>query len=314
MKSVTSARIHQYGGPEVVRIESASLPEPRQGQLLVRVRAAGVNPIDWKIRQGYLQKMMPLPLPFTLGGDFSGTVEAVGPGGSPFTIGEEIYGQAPVMMGGSGSFAEGVIAPAGSSARKPRSIAHPEAAALPLAGVSALQALTEHLRLAAGQKILIHGGAGAIGSLAVQLARYIGATVVTTVGTKNVEYAKSLGAQEVIDHRTQSFEDVGRSIDAVLDTVGGETYTRSFRILKRGGRLVSLLERPREDLAQEFGVEALMQITKVTTERLVKLTELVERGVLKVHIDKMFPLHAAAAALRHLEQGSLRGKVVLTVP
>ena len=176
MKTVKAARIHNYGGSEAVRVEQVSLPEPRSGELVIRVHAAGVNPIDWKIRGGLLQQMMPLQLPFTLGGDFSGVVEALGPGVDNFKVGDEVYGQAPDFMGGSGSFAEAVLARTTHNiAAKPRSVEHMEAGALPLAGVCALKALTEDLGVSPGQTILIQGGAGGIGSMAIQLAKHLGA-------------------------------------------------------------------------------------------------------------------------------------------
>ena len=310
MKTIKAARIHNYGGTETIRIEEAALPAPQPGQLLIRVHAAGVNPIDWKIRAGYMQQMLPLQFPVTLGGDFSGVVEAAGPNAG-FKAGDQVYGQASLMNGGSGSFAEAVLAQTGTVAAKPKSLSHIEAGALPLVGVSALQALIEHLRLSQGQKILIHGGAGGIGSIAIQLARHLGADVATTVAGKDIDYVKGLGAGTVIDYKAQKFEDAVRDFDAVFDTIGGDTYVRSFNVLKRGGRLVSMLERPREELMKEFGVEAFFQFTQVTTERLTQLAELADQGALKVHIDKTFPLAQAAAALEHLEKASPKGKVVL---
>ena len=228
MTTLKAARIHSYGGPEAVRVEVEDLPARRDGQILVRVRDAGVNPVDWKIRSGYLRQVAPLALPFTLGGDFSGVVEEAEPSGG-FKAGDEVFGTAIVLAGGSGSFAEACLAPAGAVAAKPGSVSHAEAAALPLVGVSALQALTEHLRVAGGQHILIHGGAGGIGSVAIQLAKHLGARVATTVRADDIDYAKRLGADVVIDYKTQKFEEAVNNQDAVLDTVGGDTYAGSLR-------------------------------------------------------------------------------------
>jgi NADPH:quinone reductase-like Zn-dependent oxidoreductase len=312
MKIIKAARIHNYGGWKAVKVEEVSLPKLRTGELLIRVHAAGVNPIDWKIRAGYLQQMMPLSFPFTLGCDFSGVVEELRPGVTNFKVGDEIYGQAPVFTGASGSFAEAVIIrTTGSIAPKPRSVDHTEASALPLAGVSALQALTVHLRVSAGQKILIHGGAGGIGSMAIQLAKHLGAHVATTVCPNNIEYVRGLGAHTVIDYKKQDFEDVVHGLDAVFDTVGGDTYIRSYKVLKKGGRIVSMLEKPRQELMKEFGVEAFAQFTQVTTGRLNTLAKLVDQLVLKVYIDETFSPEQAAEALLHVEKGSPRGKVVL---
>jgi NADPH:quinone reductase-like Zn-dependent oxidoreductase len=276
MTMVKAARLCAYGEGEAVRIEDVSLPDPKTGELLIRVNAAGVNPIDWKIRAGHMQQAVPLQLPVTLGGDFAGVVEAVAAGVAGLKAGDAVYGQAPVTNGGSGSFAEAVLARAGTVAAKPRSVSYVEAGALPLVGVSALQALSEYLRLSAGQKVLIHGGAGGIGSAAIQIAKHLGAHVATTASGDDIDYVKSLGADTVIDYKAQKFEEVVHDFDAVFDTVGGDTYVRSFKVLKKGGRLVSMLVQPRHDLMKEFGVEAFWQFTQVTTERLTKLAELVE--------------------------------------
>lgn len=310
MKAVKAARVHDYGGPEAVRIEETTLPDPKAGEVLVRVQAAGINPIDWKIRAGYLKDVMPLPMPFTLGVDFAGVVEALGPAVSGFEVGQVIYGEAPVFKGASGSFAQGLIAKSGNIAARPSNTDAVEAAALPLAGVSALQAM-EAIVVTEGRKILIHGGGGGIGSLAIQMAKHFGAWVATTVSADDVEYVKSLGADRIINYRTERFDELLSGLDGVFDTVGGDSYARSFKVLRKQGRLVSLLERPREDLMGQSGVVASVQFTDVTTQRLAKLTDLVQRGIVKVHIDRTFPLEAAAAALRHLEKESPRGKVVL---
>jgi alcohol dehydrogenase len=310
---VKAARIHAYGGLESIRIERIALPTLRAGEILVEVRATGANPIDWKIPAGQMQRMMPLKLPFTLGGDFSGVVLDTGPGASSFGAGEEVYGHAPIFMGSSGAFAEALITLVGNVAHKPRGIGHPQAAALPLAGVSALQSLTETLRVSRSQRILIHGGAGGVGSIAIQLAKHLGAQVLTTVSTDDAMYVKSLGADEVIDYKRQRFEDAVGKVDAVLDTVGGDVYVRSFNVLKAHGRLVSLLERPQQQYIRELGVEAYLQITHVTSARLQRLAALVESGAVKVRIDDTFSLDRAAAALSHFENASPRGKLVLRI-
>lgn len=311
MTMVKAARLYAYGEAEALRIEDVSLPEPKNGELLIRVNAAGVNPVDWKIRAGYLKQSFPLQLPATLGGDFSGAVEAVDAGVTGLKPGDAVYGQAPVTNGGSGTFAEAVLAPAGTVAAKPRSVSYVEAGALPLVGVSALQALGEYLHISAGQKVLIHGGAGGIGSAAIQIAKHLGAYVATTASGDDIDYVKNLGADTVIDYKKQKFEEVVRDFDAVFDTVGGDTYVRSFKVLKKGCRLLSMVEQPRQDLMKEFGVEAFWLFTQVTTERLTKLAELVDNGVLKVHVDEVFPLSRASGALLQLEKQPPKGKFVL---
>ncbi len=299
-----TAQINKYGGDAVEINSEAPMPLVSQGKVLVEVHAAGVNPFDWKLREGYMQKMIPLKFPATLGGDFSGVVVETG---------DEVYGQALIVAGGSGSFAEFVSAPAKSIAPKPKTINHIEAAALPLAGVSALQALTEHIGLKKGQKILIHGGAGGIGTMAIQLAKHLGVYVATTVTGDELAYVKEFGADEAIDYKNQRFEDVVQNYDAVFDTVGGETYTRSFQAVKKGGVIVSMTEQPDKGLMKQFGVNAIAQATQVTTERLTKLAELVDKGAIKVHVDKVFPLDQAGEALTYLQTGHPRGKVVVKV-
>jgi NADPH:quinone reductase-like Zn-dependent oxidoreductase len=311
MKTVKAARIHSYGGPEELRIEDLALSEPRANELLIRIYAAGVNPIDWKIRNGYMRQK--IQLPFTAGFDFAGVVEETGPDVVDLKSGGEVYGQAGVLNGGSGTFAQFSLAKRGTIATKPQTTNHVEAAGLPLAGVSAVQALTEHIGLSQGERILIHGGAGGIGSIAIQLARHLGAHVITTVSAVDTGYVMGLGAQEVIDYKAGKFEEVLGDLEAVFDTVGGDTYARSFKVLKRGGRLVSMLEQPNQALMKEYGVSAVSQFTQVNTERLTKLAELIDRGAVRVHVDKTFPLDQAAAALAHVETKSPRGKVVLVV-
>ena len=313
MDLMKAIRIHQYGGPEVLRFENLPWPQPDPDQVLVRIHSAGVNHTDWKIRAGYLQQRMPFHLPITLGGDFSGTVVAVGADVLGFKRGDEVFGQADAWNGGSGSFAEYALARSQSIALKPSRVRHAEAGGLPMAGVSALQALTEHLRISAGQSILIHGGAGGIGSIAIQLARHLGAHVVTTVSACDAGFARTLGAEEIVGYKKHRFEERLRDLDAVFDTVGGDTYARSFKVLKPGGRIVSLVELPRPELTDEFRVEAFAQFTQITTARLAKLALLVEQGALKPYAGLVLPLEHAPRALLGLERRALKGKVILGV-
>ena len=309
-----TAQINKYGGEEVLEINSkVSKPQAEEGKIVVEVHAAGINPIDWKIRQGYMAQMMPLQFPATMGGDFSGVVTEVGGGVLGLSVGDEVYGQAGVLLGGSGSFAEYASAPAQNVAKKPKNISHEEAASLPLAGVSAIQALFENINLKKGQKILIHGSAGGIGSFAIQLAKYLGAYVYATASAKDIKYVKGLGADNVIDYKSQKFEDIAKDCDAVFDPIGGETYTRSFDVLKKGGVVVSMAEQPNKELMEKYGVQAVNQFTQPNRERLDKLVGLVEQGTVKVHIDKTFSLDEASEALSYMETGHPKGKVVLQV-
>jgi NADPH:quinone reductase-like Zn-dependent oxidoreductase len=315
-----SARIKGYGSArDVIEIDQDSpIPnDPSEGKVLVKVKAAGVNPIDWKISEGYLQQVMPIEFPATLGWDFSGIVEKIGAGVSDIKQGEEVYGQSSVAMGGSGTFAEMALANADNIARKPIILSHEEAAGLPTVGVTAWQALVEIIGLSKGQKILIHGGAGGVGSIAIQLAKNLGAYVATTVSEKDKEFVKEeLGADEIIDYKIQSFEDVlsSHDYDAVLDTVGGETYTRSFKVLKNGsGIIVSTVEQPNQELMEKFGVRAIFVFSQVSRERLTKLAQWVDQNNIHVNVDKTFPLEDAAHALDHQRVAHPRGKVVLAI-
>ena len=184
---------------------------------------------------------------------------------------------------------------------------------MPLTGASAWQALVDHMALSGGEKILIHGGAGGIGSIAIQLASHIGAYVATTVSARDIQYARELGADEAIDYRNQSFEDLLHNYDAVFDTAGGETYNKSFKVLRKGGIIVSMLEQPRPELMERYGVNAIAQFTQVTSERLFRLAELVDKRVIKVHIDKTFSLEHGREALAYQQSGHPRGKVVLKI-
>lgn len=252
MKSI---QIKKYGGSDVVEVnKTASVPSISSGKILVSVKASGVNPSDWKIREGYFRQMAPLQFPSTLGGDFSGIVKQIGEDddvSSDFKQGDEVYGYASVLNGGSGAFAELALANKDNIAYKPKSLNHLKAAGLPLVGVCAWQALVENIELSKDQKILIHGGAGGIGSIAIQLAKHLGAHVATTVSTNDKQFVQQLGADQIVDYKKENFEDVIHDYDTVLDTVGGETYVRSFKVLKIGGIIVSTLEQPNTELMNQ---------------------------------------------------------------
>jgi alcohol dehydrogenase len=310
-----SAQITKYGNTsEVIQIRQTSTPNLSAGKVLVEVKAAGINPIDWKIREGYMQQMIHLQFPSTLGLDFSGVIKQVGEDvSSDFSQGDEVYGQAGVPSGGSGTFSEMSLASATSIAHKPKTLGHIEAAALPLVGVSAWQALVEFMGLSNGQKILIHGGAGGIGSIAIQLAKNLGAHVATTVSSDDKQFVQKLGADEVIDYKTQTFEDIVHDYDVVFDTVGGDTYTRSFKVLRKGGIIVSMLEQQNSELMEQFGVKAISQFTQVNRQRLSKLAEWVDQNKVKVNVEKSFSLDEAGKALDYLRDIHPRGKIVLAI-
>ena len=311
-----SAQINKYGSSQVIEINnSASEPSVAPGKVLVDIRAAGVNPVDWKISEGHMQQLVSLQFPSTLGLDFSGVIKQVGEGISPseFKPGDEVYGQAGVISGGSGAFAEMAVTKTESIANKPKKLSFPQAAGLPLVGVAAWQVLIEDIHLSKDQKILIHGGAGGIGSIAIQLAKSLGAYVATTVSTSDKQFVQELGAYTAIDYKTQTFEDMLQNYDAVFDTVGGNTYRRSFKVLKKGGVIVSMLEQPDSELMNQYGVKAKFQFTQPDKEHLTKVAQWVDQNNIRVNVEKEFSLDEAGDALDYQKNEHPRGKVVLAM-
>jgi NADPH:quinone reductase-like Zn-dependent oxidoreductase len=265
------------------------------------------------LRSGYMQSMLKLQFPATMGFDAAGVVAAAGADAGSLKTGDRVYGAAGVVAGGSGSFAEYASANAGRVARLPAGLSFVQAAALPLAGVSALQAVEENMQLRADGRILIHGGAGGVGSLAIQIAKSSGAYVAATCRGGQVAFVRSLGADEVIDVDQQAFQDGLKGFDAVLDTIGADTYTRSFTVLKKGGVLLTMIAQPNAELAVKLGVRTLVQYTDVNTARLERLAKMVAEGRLKVQVDRVFPLPQAKEAFLARESGPVRGKIVLEV-
>jgi len=311
MKAV---QYNRYGGVDVLEInDNTSKPHPSKDQILIEVYAASINPIDWKVREGYFKDAAPLKFPVTIGGNFSGMVVELGKEVKEFKIGDEVYGQVLVLNGGSGSLAEFAASNTANTARKPKSLNHLEGASLPLVGVSALQAIEQHINLKAHQKILIHGGAGGIGSIAIQLAKSKGAYVATTVSADSIEFVKKLGADEAIDYQKEAFEDKLKDFDAVFDTVGGETTDKSFKVLKKGGVLVSMLGQPNPELAKQYGVIAIGQNTDSSAKNLTRLAQLVDEGTIKPQVDKVFSLDKAKKAFDYAEKGHPKGKVVINI-
>lgn len=309
-----AAQFSKYGGPEIIEInKNAQKPLPGKDQVLVEVHAASISPFDYKLRLGYFKGMIKLNFPFTMGGDFSGVVSELGEGVSMFKVGDSVFGQALVLNGGSGAFADFAASNVENTSLMPENVDFLKAAALPLVGASAIQALEEHIKLKNREKILIHGGSGGIGTIAIQLAKYLGAYVVTTVRGDKKEYVGNLGADEMIDYKTETFEDLLHDFDAVFDTVGGEITNRSFKVLKKGGILVSMLGAPNPQLASKYGVRVIGQNTNTNAKKLERLRGLVDQGVIKPQIDKVFPLTKVSEAFEYLEKGHPTGKVVLEI-
>jgi NADPH:quinone reductase-like Zn-dependent oxidoreductase len=307
---IRKARIHSFGGPDVLRIDDVEPSMPDALQVLLSVKAAGVNPVDFKIRSGKYPAVKEDRLPYTLGRDASGIVEKCGAQATRFKIGDEVVGMVGI---GGGGYAEKVVLDEAAIARKLREIDHVHAAAIPLAGQTAWQGLFRYGQLKAGQAVLIHGGAGGVGHFAVQFAKAKGARVLTTVSTDNLEFARMLGADVVIDYKTQRFEELAKDLDMIFDLVDGETRERSWKLLKKGGVLVSTLSEPSQQTAAQHGVRALRYTVESDGKELDEILSLVASGKVKPHVQKTYPLEEAAQALNWVEQGKSIGKIVLTV-
>lgn len=308
-----AAQIREYGDPSVITVTDIPVPPITETQVLVEVSAASLNPFDTSIRSGSMKDVIPLVFPVTLGGDFAGTVTEIGSSVTSVSVGDKVFGQANVVSKNSGAFAEFVATNASGVAVMPRNLTFEEAAAMPLAGVSALQALGEHINLRTGQKVFVHGGAGGIGSIAIQIARHIGAYIATTAKAEDADFVKELGADEVIDYTTTDFATVLSGFDAVFDTVGRDDFAKTLRVLQPGGIAVSMIAPPDTALADELGVKAMMQGTQVTTERLAKLAQLIEAGAIRPQVATTYPLEEVVTAFTDRESNHSRGKIVLKV-
>ncbi|MER5760644.1 NADP-dependent oxidoreductase [Streptomyces sp. NPDC002082] len=301
--------VSQWGGPEVLTETELDRPEPGLGEIQVRVHAAGVNPVDWKTRAGgALIHWAPLP---AVGWDVSGTVEAVGPGVTLYQPGDEVFGM-PRFPHQASAYAEYVTAPARHFARKPASIDHVQAAALPLASLTAWQALTDTAGLRAGQRVLVHAAAGGVGHFAVQIAKALGAYVIGTASAAKHDLVRSLGADEMIDYRTTAFEDVVSDVDVVIDGIGGDYGTRSLKVLRPGGHLITLTS-PDQVPAEAEGFRTGWTLVEPDYAGLRAVAALVEEGKLRPVVDTVLPLAEAAKAHEIGEQGRTTGKIVLTV-
>lgn len=307
-----AARINEYGDPSVVEVVDIDKPTVQEGMVLVEVHASSLNPFDSKIRDGSMKEMIPLELPVTLGGDIAGIVSEVGDGVTNVSVGDKVFGQANVVAGNSGAFAEFALTKAEQVALAPSNIGLQQAAAVVLVGVSAWQSLVQHINLQPEQKIFIHGGAGGIGAIAIQIAKNVGAYVATTATGSGLELVKNLGTDEIIDYKSQNFAEILSDYDAAFDTVGGDDFNTMLGILKSGGTAVSMIAKADEAKAAELGVTAIMQSTHVTTEALNALRTLVEDGIVTPHIGPVFPLEQTKEAFEARESGA-EGKVILTI-
>ncbi|WP_327300110.1 NADP-dependent oxidoreductase [Streptomyces goshikiensis] len=307
-----AAVINQYGQVrDVVRVTDVPVPAVGPRDVLIEVRAAGVNPVDHLIVKGFLSTGEPSRL-LVIGNELAGVVTQVGAEASRFAVGDEVFSRVDPRVGGA--FAEYVAVDESLVAAKPSRLTFEEAASLPLVALTALQALTEQADVRSGTRVLIHGGAGGVGSAAVQIAKQLGAEVVATAGSGSVELVRELGADRVIDYRTEKFEEVVSDVDVVLDTIGGETQERSFGVLKSGGTLVSIVAIPDAEAKRaRWNVEARSFFMRPQGEQLAHLAGLVESGQLRPIVETVFPLDEASEALQKVERGGARGKTVISV-
>ena len=330
-----AAVIDRYGSNDLVKVADVAVPRMGPLDLLVQVHAASVNPLDVKTRNGELKTLLKYRFPLVLGNDLSGVVADVGARVTRFKKGDAVY--ARLDSDRIGAFADFTAVREGAAALKPANVTFEEAASLPLVALTAWQALVEIGKLGANQRVLVHAGSGGVGSVAIQLARHLGATVFTTVGPRNVDLVKRLGADVAIDYRSERFEDVAKDCDVVLDSAGGDTLVRAFECVKPGGVVVSIGGTPSAAFARRWGLNPLIVLAirvmsrKATAaarrhnaryeylfmradgEQLREITRLVEGGVIRPLVDKVFPLQQVREALAYSESGRATGKVVITV-
>lgn len=318
--SMHAVRYHELGDEDVLEYETAPIPEPDADEVLLRVEAAGVNPIDWKTRDlendGLGQNVRDLnedaSFSITPGWDVSGSVEALGEDVSNWEEGDDVYGMLrfPTL---AGTYAEYVTAPADEIARKPSSLSHSEAAAVPMVSLTAWQALFDAADVSADDRVLVHAAAGGVGHMGVQFANEHDVHVIGTASGSNEAYLRELGVDEFVNYREENFEEVLDPVDVVVDPVGGETLTRSFDVLAEGGVLVSLLREPEQEKADQYNVDGELVFVAPNAEYLEQIRELIDDGDVRPHIRETLSLEDAAEAQRLVEKGHGRGKVVLTV-
>jgi NADPH:quinone reductase-like Zn-dependent oxidoreductase len=316
MRSMKAVVINEFGGREVLKYVDMPIPEPGEGEVLVRVRAAGVNPVDWKIRAGHLKDFYPYKFPVVLGWDLAGVVEKVGYSARRFKSGDEVYAycRRPVIQ--HGTYAEYVAIPETYIAHRPKTVSFEEAAAVPLAGLTAYQSVYDTVKLRAGESILILGASGGVGGFGVQFAKIAGAKVVAVASKKNHAYLKELGADEAVNYASGDFRSAVKSVlphgaDVVFDCFGPEGLTKGYDCVKRGGRVVSILVRENRDLAAKAGAVHHYVFVEPNVVELDHIRSLVEGGKLRVHLSSVHPLADVAKAQEEMETGHTRGKIIL---
>ena len=310
MSSARTVRIHRFGGPDVLQFDETDVPAPQGEDIVVRVHAFSINPVDYKIRLGEFPPVQQGQLPFALGRDASGVVESVGPDATSVQPGDAVF-----LMPGfdRGTYTERMLVRPGEWAQRPFTLDHRQAAAVPLAALTAWQGLFDHGGLRSGQRVLIHGGAGGVGHFAVQFAKAAGAHVFATASGDDLDFVRALGADEAIDYKSQRFEDIAADIDVVLDLIAGETQTRSWSVLKPGGSMISTLQKPDESRARERDATAANYMAHPDAAQLEAIGRLIVAGKVKPHVAAVFPFAMIQDAQRRLEEGHVRGKIVVEV-
>jgi NADPH:quinone reductase-like Zn-dependent oxidoreductase len=303
--------IHEYGGPETLKYEDVPRPEPEDDQLLIRVVAAGVNPVDGMIRSGLFAKDGSRAFPIILGGDVAGVVEKVGSKVTKFKVGDPVF--AYVSLDNSGGYAQYALVMQHEAAPKPKSLTYVEAAAVPIVALTAWQALVDTAKLSAGQTVLIHGGSGGVGSLAIQIAKARGAKVIATASTANQDLLKELGADIAVDYTKQKFEDVAKNVDVVLDSIGRDTLARSYGVVKKGGFIVSLVARPNQAELDKHGIRGAAVSVEPNSDELAEIGRLIDQKKIRVIVSQTFPLSEAIKAQEQVATGHTRGKIVLKI-
>jgi NADPH:quinone reductase-like Zn-dependent oxidoreductase len=309
MPMMKAVIIREYGGPEVLKLEDVPRPEPKENEVLVRVIAAGVNPIDAIIREGTYAKEFGTRLPLVPGYDIAGVVEKVGKKIAKLKTGDAVYGY---VLGGGG-YAEYAVAPEGEMSLKPESLSFVAAAAVPLAALTAWQALIDNAKVKAGQAVLIHGGSGGVGTMAIQIAKARGAHVIATASTSNQDLLKELGADVAIDYTKTKFEDVARDVDVVLDSVGKDTLARSYGVVKRGGFIATLVSRLDQTELDKRGIRGASISVKPNVRELGEITKLIEEKKIKPVVTRMISLADAVNAQQQIATHHTRGKIVLRI-
>jgi NADPH:quinone reductase-like Zn-dependent oxidoreductase len=303
--------VHEYGGPEVLKYEDAPRPEPKEDQILVRVIAAGVNPVDGMIRSGMFAKHEKAGFPMILGGDIAGVVENVGNKITKFKAGDPVFAYLSLKNGGG--YAEYALATEREATVKPKSLTYVEAAAVPIVALTAWQALVDTAKLSAGKSVLIHGGSGGVGTFAIQIAKARGAKVIVTASTANQHLLKELGADIAVDYTKQKFEDLAKDVDVVLDSVGKDTLARSYGVVKKGGFIVSIVARLDQAELDKHGIHGATLSVDPNSEELAEIGKLIDEKKIKVIVSQTFPLSEAVKAQEQAATGHTRGKIVLKV-